>query len=140
MIMGVMAEHWYYWVLGVAALVGALIALYKLKPESTKIFVETAKVTVDLANEQRDDLLAKMAGIEERMTMMEGSLRDANERATAANARADIADRQVHELQDALKEEQDKVRRLQATIAALRAVLKDHNIEIPTDLPDGVGA
>jgi hypothetical protein len=50
--------------LGVAAIItaigGVLIAFYKLKPESSKIFVDTAAVSVKLADSDRDECLKKL--------------------------------------------------------------------------------
>lgn len=50
--------------LGVAAIItalgGVLIAFYKLKPESSKIFVDSAKVSVELADADRSDCLARL--------------------------------------------------------------------------------
>lgn len=49
-------------VAGVITALGGLIAtIYKLRPESTKIFVDSAAVSVKLADAGRDDLADRLA-------------------------------------------------------------------------------
>lgn len=51
--------------LGVAAIItaigGVIGVFYKLKPESAKIFVDSAKVSVELADADRSDCLERLA-------------------------------------------------------------------------------
>lgn len=64
------AQEIYYGALALAALGGMLFGAYKLRPESSRIFVESAEVTVRMANEARDeiaeDLVALKAELAER--------------------------------------------------------------------------
>lgn len=45
----------------VTAIGGIIFAIYKLRPESTKIFVDSARVSVELASEDRDRLRGELA-------------------------------------------------------------------------------
>ena len=45
----------------VAAIATLIVAIYKLRPESTRIFVDSAKVSVELADAYRTDCLERLA-------------------------------------------------------------------------------
>lgn len=44
----------------ITALGTMIVAIYKLRPESNKIFVDTAKVSIEMAKDDVDDLQAKL--------------------------------------------------------------------------------
>ncbi len=51
-------------ILVVSAISGIIFTIYKLRPESTKIFVDSAKVSVEMADKDRDDLQRRLAAKE----------------------------------------------------------------------------
>lgn len=57
-----MGPQWYYIAAAFAAIGTLLLGAYKLRPESTRIFVDSAKVTVELANKSRDELAEEVSG------------------------------------------------------------------------------
>jgi peptidoglycan hydrolase CwlO-like protein len=50
---------------GIAALVIAVVAYRKVKPEATKLITDSALTAVNLANTQRDAMIIKMEKLEE---------------------------------------------------------------------------
>jgi chromosome segregation ATPase len=137
------AENWYYYAGAIAAIVGVLIAAYKLRPESTRIFVETAKVTLDMANDARDDMAAQLTKLEERINILDTKLEEAEARAQRADRRAAEADRRTSKLREELEDERADVKALRSVVTALQEELKKNGIEIPphlveiTDTVDG---
>ena len=113
--------QWYYAVGAFVALVSLLFAAYKLRPDSTRVFVETAKVTLELANDARNDLQAQLTALEGRMGILERVAADSQREARVAKARADA-------LQAELSREKAKVVRLQREVIDLRKQLRDNKI------------
>lgn len=51
----------------VGAISGAVFAAYKLRPESARVFVDSAKVTVEIADEARDNLREDVAALRDEL-------------------------------------------------------------------------
>jgi hypothetical protein len=122
-----LAQTWYYYVVGAAALAGILFAWYKLKPESTKIIVESAKVTVDMSDGLRDDMGRELRRVTDRLGVMEKRIDEADARAARAEAKA-------FRLEKQLTTEKARVHHLSKVVAALQQELTKHGIEIPPHL------
>lgn len=62
----------WYWILSAATALGlVLIGLYKLRPESTKIFVESAEVSVRMSDARAALLATEAAALDARVTALE---------------------------------------------------------------------
>ena len=61
-------QGWAAILLGVAAVGTLITALYKLRPESARIFVDSAKVSVEMSDNLRDDLHAERLRLREDIT------------------------------------------------------------------------
>lgn len=66
-------QGWAAILLGVAGVGGLLATLYKLRPESARIFVDSARVSVEMSDTLRDNLIDDMKDLRERMQVCEAS-------------------------------------------------------------------
>lgn len=121
----------------VTATVGAIIAWRKVRPETASIHVTSANNLVEVAiratglvEEQRDDLVAEIGAIRDRMAALESRAQAAEDRALAAERRVTLLEDDIERIRESkmrvaeqnllLKE---RVKHLEDEVERLRGLL-----------------
>ena len=97
----------YYVALGVAAIGSLLFAALKLRPENTRIFVDSAKVSLEISDSARDNLREDLLSL--RAELVEARAESARDRAEASQYRNDTESR-ITELATELRGERAEKR------------------------------